>query len=59
MKNSIRLVYNREEMLQLNIQTLRSRGVEVDEIAQIAYQQQSKYHKDIPFQLCWNQLKRF
>jgi phosphatidylglycerophosphatase A len=58
MKNSIRLVYNREEMLQLNIQTLRSRGVEVEEIAQIAYQQQSKYHKDIPFQLCLESVEK-
>ena len=43
-----KLLYSREEMLQLNIETLRSRGVEVEAIAQIAHKQQSKYTKDIP-----------
>lgn len=46
-----KLVYSREEMLQLNIETLRSRGVEVEQIAEIAWNQQSKYTKDIPFSI--------
>ena len=44
-----KLLYSREEMQQLNIETLRSRGVEVEQIAQIAWKQQSKYTPDIPF----------
>ena len=46
-----KLVYSIEEMLQLNIETLRSRGVEVEQIAEIAWNQQSKYTKDIPFSI--------
>lgn len=45
----IKLLYSREEMLELNIATLKSRGVEVEQIAEIAWKQQSKYTKDIPF----------
>lgn len=44
-----KLIYSREEMQKINIETLRSRGVEVEQIAEIAWQQQSKYTKDIPF----------
>lgn len=39
-------------MLELNIKTLKSRGVEVDDIAKIAYIQQSKYISNINFQIC-------
>ena len=44
-----KLLYSREEMQQLNIETLRKRGVEPEQIAEIAWKQQSKYTKDIPF----------
>ena len=43
-----KLLYSRDEMLQLNIATLKERGVEVEQIAEIAWKQQSKYTKDIP-----------
>ena len=43
-----KLLYSRDEMLQLNIETLKNRGVEVEAIAEIAWKQQSKYTKDIP-----------
>ena len=49
MNKKPKLLYSRDEMLQLNIDTLRSRGVEVEDIAEIAWNQQSKYTKDIPF----------
>ena len=49
MNNKPKLLYSREEMLQLNIETLRNRGVEVEDIAEIAWNQQSKYTQDIPF----------
>lgn len=45
-------LYSRKEMLELNIKTLKSRGVEVNDIAMIAYMQQSKYIKNINFQDC-------
>jgi len=47
-----KLVYNREEMVAFNIKALRSRGVEVEDIAKIAHQQQSRYTANISFELC-------
>jgi len=44
-----KLVFSRDEMQMLNIETLKSRGVKVEDIAKIAWNQQSKYTKDIPF----------
>lgn len=44
-----KLLYSREEMAELNKESLRKRGVEVEDIARIAWNQQSKYTKDIPF----------
>ncbi|MDR2822173.1 MAG: phosphatidylglycerophosphatase A [Acholeplasmatales bacterium] len=50
MKN--RIIFTREEMLKENISKLKSRGVEVDDIAKITFRQQSKYTPDIPYALC-------
>jgi len=47
-----RLLFTRKEMLQMNIKTLKERGVLVDDIAKITYEQQSRYTKDIPMSLC-------
>src|SRR5690554_1112840 len=47
-----RLLFTRDEMLQMNIATLRERGVEVIDIATITHEQQSRYTKDIPMSLC-------
>ena len=47
-----KIVFSREEMLELNIQRLKSRGVEVKDIALIAYNQQSRYSKDVPYEEC-------
>ncbi len=58
MNKNLRLVYNRDEMLHLNIETLRSRGVEIVEIAKIAHQQQSKYHPEIDFLLCLESVEK-
>lgn len=44
-----KLIYSRDEMLKLNIDLLKTRGVSVEQIADIAYNQQSKYTKGIPF----------
>lgn len=49
---SKRLLYSREEMVQLNIDVLKKRGVSVDDIAVIAFNQQAKYTKDIQMSVC-------
>lgn len=49
MSDKPKLLYSREEMQQINIETLARRGVKIEDIAQIAWNQQSKYMKDIPF----------
>ncbi|MDY0210136.1 MAG: phosphatidylglycerophosphatase A [Acholeplasma sp.] len=50
MKNKV--LFSREEMTRLCITALKSRGVEVDEIAKIAYQQQGRYTPNIKFDTC-------
>lgn len=47
-----KLYYSRSEMERINVETLKSRGVEVEDIAVIAYNQQSKYSKNINFEDC-------
>ena len=49
---SPKLLYTRDEMLRMNIEVLKSRGVSVDDISAITYAQQSRYTKDISKQLC-------
>ena len=49
---SHKLYYSREEMQRLNIEKLEERGVTVREIAEIAYNQQLKYNKNIDIQEC-------
>ncbi|MBR6516092.1 MAG: phosphatidylglycerophosphatase A [Bacilli bacterium] len=49
---SPKLYYSREEMQRLNIEKLEERGVTVREIAEIAYNQQLKYNKNIDIQEC-------
>ncbi len=48
----MKLLYSREEMVRLSVEALKSRGVEVDDIAQIAYNQQAKYTSNIQFETC-------
>lgn len=47
-----KLVYSREEMVRLCIEALESRGVQIKDIAQIAYMQQSKYTSNIKLETC-------
>lgn len=49
MKDKVKLLYSRDEMQKMNIETLARRGVKPEDIAMIAWKQQSKYMKDIPF----------
>lgn len=48
----MKLIYSREEMAKLSVEALESRGVKIDDIAQIAYNQQAKYTKNIQFEVC-------
>ena len=50
MKN--RSLFSRTEMLSMNIDTLEERGVSVQDIAEVAFAQQSKWSKDISIQDC-------
>ncbi len=47
-----KLYYSREEMQELNTQKLKERGVTIEEIALIAYNQQSKYNKNVDMKTC-------
>src|SRR5574344_191585 len=53
-----KLIYSREEMLELNIKTLKERGVNVDDIAIIAHKQQSRYTPDIPYQMAYDSVMK-
>ena len=48
----MKLLYSRSEMLKINLDSLKERGIKVEDIAQIAYDQQSKYTEGIPFDIC-------
>lgn len=50
MKN--RTLFSRQEMLEMNIQTLKERTVTVKEIAEVAFRQQSKWSDDISMEDC-------
>ena len=47
-----KLYYSRDEMKRINIEKLEERGVTVKEIAEIAYNQQLKYNKNIDINEC-------
>lgn len=53
-----KLVYSRDEMLQLNKEVLKKRGVTIDDIAQITQAQQAKYYPNIEYQLCYASVER-
>jgi len=57
-KEKVKLVYTRDEMLKLNIETLKNRGISVNDMAKIAYDQQSKYINNISFSLCVASVER-
>lgn len=45
-------LFSRDEMYEMNVEKLFERGVTVDEIAEVAFRQQSKWNKNISFQEC-------
>ncbi len=58
MNKKPQIIFSRPDMLKLNIAALAKRGVSVKDIAEIAYLQQSKYIKDIPFELCTESVEK-
>jgi len=56
MKN--RTLFSREEMLEMNVQTLKERTVSVEEIAVIAYRQQKKWTDDISLKECVDSVEK-
>lgn len=53
-----RSLFNRDEMLKMNVTTLKERGVSVEEIAEVAYQQQAKWSKDISMKACIDSVEK-
>ncbi len=53
-----RALFSRNEMMKMNIDTLNERGVEVSEIAEVAYQQQSKWTDDVSRQDCIDSVEK-
>lgn len=54
----IRALYSRSEMLEMNIETLNERGITLDAIADIAFQQQSKWSNDISLKVCKDSVEK-
>ena len=53
-----RALFSREEMLEMNIKVLNERGVTVEEVAEIAHMQQSKWSDDISMQECIDSVEK-
>jgi phosphatidylglycerophosphatase A len=56
MKN--RTLFSRQEMLEINVQTLKERTVSVEEIAEIAFRQQSKWTDDVSMADCIDSVEK-
>ena len=50
--NKPKIYFSRDEMQRLNTEKLHERGVEIKDIAQIAYNQQAKYNADVKMEDC-------
>lgn len=53
-----KLYYSRDEMKRLNIEKLNERGVTVDEIAQIAFDQEAKYNPNVDYKECVDSVEK-
>lgn len=53
-----KLLFTRHEMLEINRATLKKRGVTIEEIASISFQQQSKYSDDVSMELCIESIEK-
>ena len=53
-----KIVFTREEMFEMNIKSLQERGVTIEEIATVTFNQQRKYTKDIDFKTCFESVEK-
>ncbi len=53
-----RALFSRDEMLRMNVETLKERGVSVEQIADIAFAQQSKWTDQISMQDCIDSVEK-
>jgi phosphatidylglycerophosphatase A len=51
-------LYSRSEMLKMNIQTLKERTVSVEEIAEVAFRQQSKWSDEVTMSMCIDSVEK-
>ena len=58
MEKQVKLYYSREEMLEINVKVLKERGVEVKDIADIAYSQQLQYDKNVSYKDCLESVEK-
>lgn len=58
MSKPLKLIFTRDEMFKMNVEILKSRGVEIAEIAEITLAQQLRYTKDISMELCVNSVEK-
>lgn len=54
----VKLYYSRKEMLDINTQTLKERGVMLEDIADIAYDQQAKYSDNVKYSDCMESVEK-
>lgn len=57
-KKKPKLLFTRQEMFDLNKKVLLKRGVTLESIAEISYQQQSKYSDDVSRELCLESVEK-
>ena len=57
-KKAKKLVFTRQEMFELNKKTLNKRGVTLEAIAEISFQQQSKYSEDVSREICMESVEK-
>ena len=58
MEKEVKLYYSRDEMLEINVKVLKERGVEVKDIADIAYSQQLQYDKNVSYKDCLESVEK-
>ncbi|MDI6453405.1 phosphatidylglycerophosphatase A family protein [Peloplasma aerotolerans] len=57
-KKAKKLLFTRQEMFELNKKVLLKRGVSIEAIAEISFQQQSKYTDNITRELCQESVEK-
>ncbi len=53
-----RTLFSRDEMLEMNVKTLKERTVSVEEIAEVAFRQQGKWNPDISMKECVDSVEK-